>query len=271
MSQIFREGTLGDKVRELALPGFSLTEARFRPGQVLPWHGHERASFCVVLDGTNALEFRSKPFHLTPFDLAFKPNSAEHRNQYGGCGARCLILDVEQQWMGTLRDKGPLLDRPWFFSNRAFPETGRRLYNEFVEPDNLSGLSVESIVSELMVQATRSTRVAQPSSIPPWLQKVRDLLHASFHEHLTLEQLAEVAAVHPVHLAQTFRLVYSHTVGDYVRHLRVARAADRLAHTTQPLAEIAISCGFYDQSHFNRVFKKHLKVTPAQYRKQNCQ
>ena len=272
MHQIFREGTLGDKVRELALPGFNLTEARFAPGQVLPWHGHERASFCLVLDGTNTLEFRSAAFQLSPFDLAFKPDSAEHRNQYGPSGgARCLILDVEKSWMAALREKGPLLDRPWFFSSRAFPDAGRQLYGEFVETDNLSGLSVEAICSELIVQATRSSHVAVSSQIPGWLQKVRDMLHSCYHERLTLEQLAGIAAVHPVHLAQTFRLAYSCTIGEYVRSLRVTRAADELAHTNVPLVEIAIACGFYDQSHFNRVFKKHIKVTPAQYRKQHCQ
>jgi AraC family transcriptional regulator len=273
MHQIFREGTLGAKVRELALPGFNLTEARFSPGQVLPWHGHERASVCLVLDGTNALEFRSATFQLSPFDLAFKPNSAEHRNRYGPSGgARCLILDLDQSWLDDLREKGPVLDQPFFFASRAFPNAGRRLYGEFVEPDNLSGLSVEAICAELMVQATRVSSVAFPSQItPPWLQKVRDMLHAYYHERLSLEQLARIAAVHPVHLAQTFRVAYSCTIGEYVRNLRVMRAAEALARTNQPLAEIAIACGFYDQSHFNRVFKKHVKITPAQYRKQHCQ
>jgi AraC family transcriptional regulator len=173
--------------------------------------------------------------------------------------------------MDALREKGPVLNRPWFFSSRAFPDAGRQLYGEFVETDDLSALSVEAICSELMVHATRQSRVALPSQVPPWLEKVRDVLHSYYRQRLTLEQLARIAGVHPVHLAQTFRLVYSSTIGEYVRNLRVVRAADELAHTDQPLAEIAIACGFYDQSHFNRVFKKHVKLTPAQYRKCHCQ
>jgi AraC family transcriptional regulator len=100
---------------------------------------------------------------------------------------------------------------------------------------------------------------------------VRDVVHSYYHERLTLEQLASIAAVHPVHLAQSFRLAYSCSIGEYIRKLRVTRAARQLAHTDQPLAEIAIACGFYDQSHFHRVFKKHVKMTPAQYRKRHLQ
>jgi AraC family transcriptional regulator len=247
----------------------SLTEARFTPSQVLPWHAHERASFCIVLDGTYTEEFKGSQYRLSPFDLTFKPDGTEHRDRYDASGSQCLIIDLEQRWVRALCEKGPLLDAPWFFSSGAFPGAGRRVYEEFVEPDDLSGLAIETVCVELMVQASRYSRVAPASPTPLWLQRVREVLHADCQQHLTLEQLAAIADVHPVHLAQTFRLVYSCTVGEYVRNLRVQRAADELRRTHRPLAEIAISCGFYDQSHFNRVFKKYLKVTPAQFRKRN--
>jgi AraC family transcriptional regulator len=169
-----------------------------------------------------------------------------------------------------LRDKGPALDKPWFFSSRRFADAGRRLYNEFVEPDDVSALSVEAICSELVVHGTRSDRLTAPAQVPLWLKGVRDMLHSCYHERLTLDQLARAAGVHPVHLAQTFRAVYQCTIGEYIRNLRVRRAADELSRSHQPLAEIAIACGFYDQSHFNRVFKKHVKLTPAEYRRHNC-
>ncbi len=270
VERVYREGTLGSKVRELPLPHINLIEARFAPGQTLPWHGHERSSLSVLLDGANTLELRNTRFELNPFDIAFKPSAVEHRNRYGtGSGARCLIVELEQGWIDSLGARGPLLTTPWSLSSRALSDVGRRLYDEFMKPDDLTALSVEMICAELMVQAARSSRASTTAHPPAWLQKVREMLHEYYRENLTLEQLAQIANVHPVHLAQTFRSVYSCTIGEYVRHLRVTRAADELARTNQPLAEIALRCGFYDQSHFNRVFKRYIKVTPAQYRKRH--
>src|SRR5207302_5483465 len=55
----------------------------------------------------------------------------------------------------------------------------------------------------------------------------------------SLAPLAEVLAVHPSHLAKTFRRVYGLTVGQY-SHVRRARlAADLLIETATPVAEIA--------------------------------
>jgi AraC family transcriptional regulator len=85
--------------------------------------------------------------------------------------------------------------------------------------------------------------------------------------------LAEIAAevgVHPVHLASTFRRYFHHTMGDYQRQLRVEFACRQLASGCASLGEIALAAGFADQSHFVRVFKRHLGITPGAYRKQVC-
>jgi AraC family transcriptional regulator len=269
--QVFREGTLGDKVRELTLPGLKLTEARFTPNRVLPWHAHERASFCLLLNGTYTEDFRNASYALKPFDLTFKPDGAEHRDRYDASrGAQCLIIDLDKSLMGALRDKGPVLAAPWFFSSAGFPAAGRCLYGEFIEPDDLTALAVEATCAELIVEASRRSRASPAPEAPPWLRRVRDLLHSDFQKRLTLDLLARVADVHPVHLAQTFQRTYTCTIGEYVRNLRVLRAEEELTRTRRPLADIAVSCGFYDQSHFNRVFKRHRKMTPAQYRRSSA-
>ena len=267
MPQIFREGTLGDKVRELALPGMSLTEARFTPSRELPWHAHARASLCLVLDGTYVEEFRSGKHQLRAFDLTFKPGGAEHRDRYGASvGAQCLIVDFDPKWIEGLREKGPLVDDPSTFSRGAFPDVGRGLYREFTTPDEISGLAIETACVDLLIHASRRTPAPVRSRAPAWLRRVRDMLEASRGERYTLQQLAHVANVHPVHLSQTFRRTYSCTIGDFARNLLVARAADELARTDRPIATIAIELGFCDQSHLNRVFKRYMRVTPAQYR-----
>src|SRR2546430_628508 len=128
MTYSVHDATLGSKLKHLDLSGIALTEARFAPSQVLPWHSHERASLCVLLDGAYTEAFTTGTYQLSRFDLTFKPDGAEHRDRYGTNGARCLIVDLEHSWMRSVREKGPILQTPWFFSSGAFPTAGHRLY-----------------------------------------------------------------------------------------------------------------------------------------------
>src|SRR5256885_155059 len=73
---------------------------------------------------------------------------------------------------------------------------------------------------------------------------------------------------HPASLARAFRAHYGLSVGEYGRRLRLAGAAAELAGSETPLAEIAANAGFADQSHFTRVFRRHVGTTPARYRAQ---
>jgi AraC-like DNA-binding protein len=55
--------------------------------------------------------------------------------------------------------------------------------------------------------------------------------------------------------------------GDYIRKLRIEKATHLLSDPSLSLGEIAYLTGFSDQSHFNRIFKKHTGSTPSEYRK----
>ncbi len=82
----------------------------------------------------------------------------------------------------------------------------------------------------------------------------------------SLSEIAGAAGVHPVHLSREFRRFYACTVSDFMRKLRIEHASHLLADTETPLAEIAMICGFADQSHFSAVFKREVGLTPSRFR-----
>jgi AraC family transcriptional regulator len=88
-----------------------------------------------------------------------------------------------------------------------------------------------------------------------------------FSESLTLAGVAASVGVHPVHLARVFRQHYRCTIGEYVRQVRIEFASRELSVSDAPLAEIAFTSGFSDQSHFSKTFKRLTGQTPAQFRK----
>jgi AraC family transcriptional regulator len=96
---------------------------------------------------------------------------------------------------------------------------------------------------------------------------VRDYIHQHLGENITLDDLAASVSLSRYHFARRFRVSTGSAPHEYVLQQRVARARTLLARTNQPLPEIALLCGFADQSHLNRVFKKHTGLSPGQYRR----
>jgi AraC-like DNA-binding protein len=70
-----------------------------------------------------------------------------------------------------------------------------------------------------------------------------------------------------------FRVFFKETTGwgfgDYVRDLRLERAARLLRETTEGMAEIAYQTGFSDQSHLQRLFKAKHEISPLTYRRRH--
>jgi PAS domain S-box-containing protein len=54
---------------------------------------------------------------------------------------------------------------------------------------------------------------------------------------------------------------------ELIMKMRVHRACDQLRETRDPIAEVALACGFYDQAALTRQFHKHVGLTPGQYRR----
>ncbi|MDD5708255.1 MAG: AraC family transcriptional regulator, partial [Kiritimatiellae bacterium] len=83
---------------------------------------------------------------------------------------------------------------------------------------------------------------------------------------VSLEEAARAAGVSRYRLAHLVKSVTGQTFLQHVQRVRIAEACRRLETTTQSGAGIAAGLGFSDQSHFIRVFKQVVGVTPARYR-----
>jgi transcriptional regulator GlxA family with amidase domain len=71
------------------------------------------------------------------------------------------------------------------------------------------------------------------------------------------------------HFCRIFRLTVGTSPREYLLQLRLQRAKVLLQESSNSLCEIANICGFVDQSHLTRTFRKRLATTPGRWRKQS--
>jgi AraC family transcriptional regulator len=95
-----------------------------------------------------------------------------------------------------------------------------------------------------------------------------DVLSRYMRDHLqepiTVETLAGIAQIPPERFGGAFRDVTGMSVRQWQMDLRVRSAQRLLAdNPDESLAEVAILCGFADQSHFSRAFLKVVGLTPT--------
>lgn len=132
--------------------------------------------------------------------------------------------------------------------------------------DQAAPLAIEGLLLELLAAGARSSSQVSGTQ-PAWLGDVIEMLRSHSGSHWTLSQLATAVQVHPVTLARAFRRAHACSVGEYVRRLRLERAAQELGETTRPIAEIAMTAGFADQSHFSNVFRRQTGMSPSAFRR----
>lgn len=98
------------------------------------------------------------------------------------------------------------------------------------------------------------------------LKDATDYIGDNLEKDLTLAAIAGAAHMSPYHFSRLFKLSTGLTPHRYVIGRRVGRAKELLRGTALPIAEIALLCGFANQSHLNRHVKRLLGVNPKALR-----
>jgi AraC family transcriptional regulator len=255
----------GQKLRSCQVAGFILTEARFPAKLAFPTHYHENAYFRLVIEGVATDASPAGRFSSTPGTMVYHPVGERHASSWHVAG-RTFNIELPSS-QKRLQEYAGALGGRFDFPSGPQVRLALRILREFQQPDVVSPLNLEAQILELIAGLCKSALPAGAQRAPAWLRRIRELLHDRFAENVSLDQIAAAAGVHPGHAARMFRRFYRTTPGEYVRRLRVERACRELRANDRPIADIAMELGFFDQSHFSGVFRRHTGLTPREYRR----
>jgi AraC family transcriptional regulator len=111
-----------------------------------------------------------------------------------------------------------------------------------------------------------------PGGLARWQAKrALEYIEANLGSKLVTRELADLVSFSKSHFSRAFKRSLGLPPMAYVVTRRVERAKVMMTSTREPLTQIAMACGFADQAHLNRSFRRMVGASPGRWRRSNPQ
>jgi AraC family transcriptional regulator len=255
----------GETLRQRTVGPFTLRENLYPSGLVLPKHSHPRACITFVIEGAFRERYANRSILCRTGMIRYLPAGEVHENEIQA-RSRCLHVSSDPAAFEQLPQQPAVPRRPAEMNGLTTTWLANRLYAEFSRQDTASAMAIEGLVLEILAEIARSEAADTSLLAPHWLKHATEIVESRFLERLSLTEIATEVGVHYVHLSRQFHKYNRCTIGELIRRRRVQYASHLLAHSRTPLAEIALVCGFSDQSHLSFLFKRYMGLSPSKFR-----
>lgn len=233
-------------------------------------HGHEEYSVGLVEAGTSRFWYEGRLDETFPNTMVFLPPEVIHSCNPQQPLWKYKMLFIDAAWVEGLMSshKSTVLRNPMmkdvspkgtFLRVRRLMDSLLGMATPLQKEANLLSVFTEVLTGEMLERPVYCGEHVK-------LKRIRDYLHSCFLEKVTLDQLAEVSGLNKFNIIHLFKAAYNVPPHTYQTLLRINYAKKAL-RACRPLAEVALDAGFYDQSHFSRVFKNYTGSTPERYQK----
>jgi AraC family transcriptional regulator len=219
-------------------------------------------------------------FDVRPGQLTLVPARQRFRGYTDGLGTRgemrlLFTPDFVTLMSGTESNEAGLgLVHSMALRNPTILQVMSAIAREVEQPGLMGRLYVDSLVTLALTEVVRHhSTLAVPSKrtedLPSRrLRRVIDYIEANLGEDLSLLSLASEADLSLGHFGRAFSQAMGRPVHRYVLGRRIEAAAALLRDTERPIVEIALTTGFYSQSHLTTAFRRLFGTTPSAYRRQ---
>jgi AraC family transcriptional regulator len=248
---------LGNNRRCFSLDGIAVTETVYTKKVSESWHYHVNNHISYILQGGNREQRKNQEAQAIPGNLLVYPSGLLHRNLNTAYPSKNINLEVDDKF---------LLEHELKFSispcvNLKFLVL--KVYKECLISDNDSATSIKALVLNVFTSFQEKHECISPK----WVALIAEVLHDRWNENVSLTELSNELKLHPVTISKSFPKHFHCTLGEYSRKIKIGKAISLIKHSNKSLTEIALECGFFDQSHFIKTFKDVTGFTPKDYRR----
>jgi len=133
-------------------------------------------------------------------------------------------------------------------------------------------ISEQFIVERLRASNDRQ-RIPQPECIGPGYQhltEAAEIMAANIEDPLPLAELASAIGLSLRQLERLFHRYFSINPAQYYMNLRLRRAQELLTHSSQPIMQVTVACGFQSSSHFCKAYRSLFGHAPSEERRRQA-
>ena len=141
-------------------------------------------------------------------------------------------------------------------------------------PDQASQLFVDHILLALVIHITQTYGGMRPRSprirggLAAWqVRRAKEILSANLDGRVPLKEVARECRLSVSHFSHAFRRTMGAAPHNWLLTHRVEVAKEKLRDDRSTLSDVALACGFADQSHLTRVFTRMVGVSPGAWRR----
>ena len=228
--------------------------------------------------GGRILDGRTNRQPIVPGDVVIVPATVSHQT-WSDTDRKFIILSLEPTQFSRAiyeaNDPDSVELLPLFpKSDPLIYQIGLALKSE-LEAGGVGGcLYVETMANALAVHLLRhytskkfSVRNYSGGLSKAKLKQVIDYINEYLEQNLSLNELAAIVRMSPTYFANLFKQSTGLAPHQYLIQQRIKRAKRLLKTTDLKIIDIALECGFYNQSHFTKHFRILTQTTPNAYRK----
>ncbi len=245
---------------------------------IMPLHWHRELEIVLVRSGRLRIFLNNTAYEMGAGDMLFIGSGVLHRAEPEACLYECVVFDPNllgrrlQEHVLPLLSGEEIIDP--FVPARPGPlaDGVEELFAHMAAPGVHYRLAVHGALARLLYILHSSGRIHRPdrgvrtdhqSRI---VTQVLAYIDRNFREHITLQQLASVAAVHEKYLCRIFKEFTGYTPINYVNRMRIDQACIDLTLHQKNVTEAALDAGFTDLSYFTKLFKRIKGVSPREYK-----
>lgn len=231
--------------------------------------------YCILYtkEGEGILTVNDTDIHLTPQSLYFWPCTAPYTMKIVSTQWNCFQLFID----GTEASYYHALFSEFSSGSIDIPRSSK-IPNLICRLESRSEMHLEShlhhisfLTNFLIEVAALSQKQNNSPKIPNYLVRIKNRFDEHYEEYYSLDMLEEQVQINKYRIVREFSHYFGISPISYLAERRMEAAKNLLTATDYKVHDIGRQVGYENTTHFINTFKKHVGVTPLNYRKEYSQ